>query len=149
MLIGAIIAGLLTAVLVQWFHSGAFSGCFHRCIYNLVCDWGHPDCKVGNAHLDTKHALMGEITFVPWDVMRSSIGEVPKATFMLATVLLVVLIVILAFYKEWKITSFDPALAPVSVFLSCSCTMYLCRWSPSRRLHRLMPWERSWWWLCL
>ena len=30
---------------------------------------------------------------------------------MLATVLLVVLIVILAFYKEWKITSFDPALA--------------------------------------
>ncbi|MCI1776800.1 MAG: metal ABC transporter permease, partial [Paenibacillus lautus] len=38
-------------------------------------------------------------------------GEVPKATFMLAAVLLVVLIVILAFYKEWKITSFDPALA--------------------------------------
>ena len=26
--------------------------------------------QVGNAHLDTKHALMGEITFVPWDVMH-------------------------------------------------------------------------------
>ena len=68
--------------------------------------------QVGNAHLDTKHALMGEITFVPWDVMHVPLlGEVPKATFMLAAVLLVVLIVILAFYKEWKITSFDPALA--------------------------------------
>lgn len=39
------------------------------------------------------------------------IGSVPKATAILALVLIVVIFFIIAFYKEWKITSFDPALA--------------------------------------
>ncbi len=68
--------------------------------------------SVGNAHLDVQHALMGEITFIPWDTMSLPlVGEVPKATVLLFSVFIVVLFFIIAFYKEWKLISFDPALA--------------------------------------
>ena len=56
--------------------------------------------------------LVGEITFIPWDKINLPLlGEVPKATALLALVFLIVLFFIVAFYKEWKITTFDPALA--------------------------------------
>jgi manganese/zinc/iron transport system permease protein len=68
--------------------------------------------KVGNAHLDVQHALMGEIAFIPWEKIELPwIGSVPEAVFILFVVLALVLFLILAFYKEWKITSFDPAFA--------------------------------------
>lgn len=115
MLIGAIFAGLLTAFLVQWLHSldvqqDAAIGIVFTTMFAigviLIAT------SVGNAHLDVQHALMGEITFIPWNKMSLPlIGEVPKATALLALVLFVVLFVLVAFYKEWKITSFDPALA--------------------------------------
>lgn len=115
MLIGAIIAGLLTAVLVQWFHSrGVQQDASIGVVFTTLFAIGVIliATQVGNAHLDTKHALMGEITFVPWEKISVPwLGEIPEATFILAVVLLVVVLVIAAFYKEWKITSFDPALA--------------------------------------
>lgn len=115
MLIGAVLAGLLTAVLVQWFHARGvqqeaaigvvFTSLFAIGVILIAT-------KVGNAHLDIQHALMGEITFVPWNVIELPwIGEFPEATFILLVVLAVVLLVLLSFYKEWKITSFDPGLA--------------------------------------
>ena len=59
---------------------------------------------VGNAHLDVQHALMGEITFIPWDKINLPLlGEVPKATALLALVFMIVYFFIVAFYKEWKI----------------------------------------------
>ncbi|SMF86029.1 manganese/zinc/iron transport system permease protein [Paenibacillus uliginis N3/975] len=115
MLVGAIIAGLLTAVLVQWFHSrGVQQDASIGVVFTTMFAVGVIliATQVGNAHLDVKHALMGEITFVPWNKIQIPwLGEVPEATFILSVVLLVVILVILAFYKEWKITSFDPALA--------------------------------------
>jgi len=115
MLIGAVLAGLLTAVLVQWFHARGvqqeaaigvvFTSLFALGVILIAT-------KVGNAHLDIQHALMGEITFVPWNVIELPwVGEFPEATFILLVVLAVVLLVLLSFYKEWKITSFDPGLA--------------------------------------
>ncbi|MGM1044567.1 MAG: metal ABC transporter permease [Bacillota bacterium] len=115
MLVGAIIAGLLTAVLVQWFHSrGVQQDASIGVVFTTMFAVGVIliATQAGNAHLDVKHALMGEITFVPWNKIQIPwLGEVPEATFILSVVLLVVILVILAFYKEWKITSFDPALA--------------------------------------
>ena len=68
--------------------------------------------SIGNAHLDVQHALMGEITFIPWNtILLPLVGEVPRATALLAVVFVVVLFFIIAFYKEWKITTFDPGLA--------------------------------------
>lgn len=115
MLIGAIIAGLATAVLVQWFHSrGVQQDASIGVVFTTLFAIGVIliATKVGNAHLDTQHALMGEITFVPWNRINVPLlGEIPQATFILMIVLVIVVIVIAAFYKEWKITSFDPALA--------------------------------------
>lgn len=115
MLIGAVLAGLLTAFLVQWFHS---RGIQHDASIGVVFTTLFAigviliATKVGNAHLDVKHALMGEIAFIPWNVTQVPLlGEIPKATLMLLVVLVFVFVAIIAFYKEWKITTFDPALA--------------------------------------
>ncbi|GAF64461.1 metal ABC transporter pearmease protein [Bacillus sp. TS-2] len=115
MLIGAILAGLLTTFLVQWLHSldielHASMGIVFTTLFALAVIL--ISTSVGNAHLDVKHALMGEITFVPFDTYALPfLGQVPKTTVMLFIVLLIVLFFIFALYKEWKITSFDPALA--------------------------------------
>jgi manganese/zinc/iron transport system permease protein len=115
MLIGAIAAGLLTSVLVQWFHArGVQQEASIGVVFTTLFAIGVVliATKVGNAHLDVKHTLMGEITFIPWEKIELPlIGEIPEAVFILSLVLIVVLVAIIAFYKEWKITSFDPALA--------------------------------------
>jgi len=115
MLIGAIAAGLLTSVLVQWFHArGVQQEASIGVVFTTLFAIGVVliATKVWNAHLDVKHTLMGEITFIPWEKIELPlIGEIPEAVFILSLVLIVVLVAILAFYKEWKITSFDPALA--------------------------------------
>ena len=115
MLIGAVLTGILTTFLVQWFHSrnvpqDASIGIVFTTLFAvgviLIAT------KVGNAHLDVQHALMGEITFIPWNVVNVPIiGDIPVATVMLLVVLFLVILAIGLFYKEWKITSFDPALA--------------------------------------
>ncbi len=115
MLIGGILAGIVTAFLVQWLHSldvqhDASIGIVFTTLFAigviLIAT------SIGNAHLDVQHALMGEITFIPFHTITVPwIGEIPQATALLILVLLVVLFFIVTFYKEWKITSFDPALA--------------------------------------
>ena len=115
MLVGAIFAGLLTAILVQWLNSlnvqqDASIGTVFTTLFAIGVIL--IELFVGNAHLDVQHALMGEITFIPWEkISLPLLGEVPKATALLALVFLIVLFFIVAFYKEWKITTFDPALA--------------------------------------
>ena len=115
MLVGAILAGLLTALLVQWLHSlnvqqDASIGTVFTTLFAIGVIL--IELFAGNAHLDVQHALMGEITFIPWDKMTLPLlGDVPKATALLALVFVIVLLFIIAFYKEWKITTFDPALA--------------------------------------
>lgn len=115
MLIGAIIAGLVTSLLVQWFHSrGVQQEASIGIVFTTLFAIGVVliATKVGNAHLDVKHTLMGEITFIPWEKVHVPLlGSIPEAVVILGSVLVVVLIAIIAFYKEWKITSFDPALA--------------------------------------
>ena len=115
MLIGAILAGLVTSILVQWFHSlgvqqeasigVVFTSLFAIAVVLIAT-------RAGNAHLDIQHSLMGEITFIPWErIELPFIGSIPEAIVLLGIVLLVDTFLLAAFYKEWKITTFDPALA--------------------------------------
>lgn len=115
MLIGAILAGLVTSILVQWFHSlgvqqeasigVVFTSLFAIAVVLIAT-------RAGNAHLDIQHSLMGEITFIPWErIELPFIGSIPEAVVLLGIVLLVDTFLLAAFYKEWKITTFDPALA--------------------------------------
>lgn len=115
MVIGAIIAGLATAVLVQWLNGrGVQQDASIGVVFTTLFAIGVIliATQVGNAHLDVKHALMGEIAFVPWSKVNVPLfGAVPEATLLLSIVLVIIAIAIIAFYKEWKITTFDPALA--------------------------------------
>lgn len=115
MLIGAVAAGLLTAVLVQWVHDrGVQQEASIGIVFTTLFAIGVIliATQVGNAHLDVQHTLMGEITFIPWErIELPLIGSIPEAVFILVLVLVVVLLALVGFYKEWKITSFDPALA--------------------------------------
>lgn len=115
MLIGSVVAGLVTAVLVQWFHGrGVQQEASIGIVFTTMFALGVVliATGVGNAHLDVKHALMGEITFIPWETVElPGVGALPEAVVMLSAVLAVVAAVIVLFFKEWKLTSFDPALA--------------------------------------
>jgi manganese/zinc/iron transport system permease protein len=115
MLIGAVLAGVLTTFLVQWLYSrGVQQNASMGVVFTTLFALGVIliATKVGNAHLDVQHALMGEISFIPWNLVSlPMIGDIPIATLLLLIVLFVVLVVISVFYKEWKITTFDPALA--------------------------------------
>jgi len=115
MLIGAMAAGLLTALLVEWFHDrGVRQEASIGVVFTTLFAIGVAliATRVGNVHLDVQHALMGEILFIPWErIELPLLGSVPEATFLLAVVSAAVLVLIMLFYKEWKITTFDPALA--------------------------------------
>lgn len=115
MLIGAVAAGLLTSLFVQWLHArGVQQEASIGVVFTAMFAVGVVliATQVGNAHLDVKHSLMGEITFIPWETMELPIvGAVPEAVVLLTGVLAVIVMVLMLFYKEWKITSFDPALA--------------------------------------
>lgn len=115
MLIGAAIAGIFTTFLVQLLHSrGVQQDASIGVVFTTLFAIGVIliATKVGNAHLDVKHALMGEISFIPWNTVAVPlIGEIPLATLILLAVVFLVILVIGLFYKEWKLTTFDPALA--------------------------------------
>lgn len=115
MVISAALVGILTAYLVQWLKTkGVQQDAAIGVVFTLLFAIGVIliATKVGNVHLDVKHALMGEITFIPWDtIYLPIIGNVPIAIVTLSIVLFVVLLVIGLFYKEWKLTTFDPSFA--------------------------------------
>ncbi|WP_313339873.1 metal ABC transporter permease [Sedimentibacter sp.] len=68
----------------------------------------------GSVHLDTDSVLLGELAFAPFDrmiVAGTDIGA--KAIYTTGTLLLINLASITIFFKELKVTTFDPMLAAV------------------------------------
>lgn len=66
----------------------------------------------GDVHLDTDAVLLGEIAFAPFrrfTVAGLDLG--PRALWLMSGILLLDLAFIIAFYKELKLSTFDPALA--------------------------------------
>lgn len=115
MFIGAAIAGLLTAFLVQFLHSlGNQEDASIGVVFTFLFAVGVILISLfaDDVHLDVDHALMGEITFVPWDTAEIGfLPQWPKAFYMLGFVLIANLLFITFFYKELKITSFDEQMA--------------------------------------
>jgi len=125
MLIGAAASGLFTVFLVQTLHrSGVQSDAAIGVTFTSLFAVGVVILSLfaRNVHIDLAHVLYGEIAYVPWNQME--IGGMllgPKAVWMTGGVFLLSLAVIGLFFKEFKITSFDPAMAtalgiPVLVF---------------------------------
>lgn len=115
MFIGASIFGLLTAVMVQALSRGGvaddaaigvtFTAFFALGVVLLTV-------FASRVHLDLDHVLYGEIAYVPWDVLYvGSVAIGPKALWSMGIVFLLNLVIVGAFYKEFKLCSFDPGMA--------------------------------------
>ncbi|MDM5349467.1 metal ABC transporter permease [Lysinibacillus sphaericus] len=114
MLIGAAVAGILTAYLVQLLHSSGiqedaaigvvFTSLFAAGVLLITL-------FASNVHLDVEHVLMGEIAFVPWDRWTVLGLAMPKAVWMLLLVLIINIGFLLLFFKEMKLATFDPVYA--------------------------------------
>lgn len=66
----------------------------------------------GSVHLDTDAVLLGEIAFAPF--RRLEVGGMdlgPRSLWVMGGILLLSVVVITAFYKELKLSTFDPGLA--------------------------------------
>lgn len=66
----------------------------------------------GDVHLDIDAVLLGELAFAPF--RRLVVGGVdlgPRSLYLMAGILALNILFILAFYKELKLSTFDPALA--------------------------------------
>jgi manganese/zinc/iron transport system permease protein len=117
MFLGALGAGLLTTVIIEFIHKNtrvkqdaaigvAFSTLFAIgvILISLYAD---------KVDLDQECVLYGEIAFIPQEPRVELFGQAiaPIPVFRMGVVLLVVLGVILLFYKELLLSSFDPSLA--------------------------------------
>ncbi|MCG8324966.1 MAG: metal ABC transporter permease [Thiotrichales bacterium] len=115
MFIGAVIAGLLTALFTEWLHGygrvdeGASMGVVFTGLFavGLVMIARAAD----NVHLDADCVLYGAIEFTPLDLVTLGGVAVPRVGLTLSAVLLVNLLFVVALFKEFKISAFDPALA--------------------------------------
>lgn len=128
MFIGAILVGVLTSWLTQWTRQigkvdeGAaigvvFTGLFALGLVMIVRG-------ADNVDLDPGCVLYGSIELTPLDRYRIGGFEVPHAVVVLAGVLAINLSFIGLFYRQLKITSFDPALAD-SLGISSKAMHYL------------------------
>ena len=114
MIIGAIVAGLLTAFLIQTLQSSniqedAAIGLIFTTLFAIGVLL--ITLYAGNVHLDVEHVLMGEIAFVPWDKLTILSITMPKAVWMLSLVLIIDICYLALFFKELKLSTFDPVYA--------------------------------------
>ena len=68
--------------------------------------------NAGDVHLDVDAVLLGEVAFAPFDRwMYNGIDMGPRSLWMIGTILSVSIIMLILFYKELKIATFDAGLA--------------------------------------
>jgi manganese/zinc/iron transport system permease protein len=117
MLIGAGLIGIFTTFLIEFFHKKAklqtdaaigvtFTWLFAVGVV-LISKYG------SKVDLDQDCVLYGEIAYVPLDIILSSSGINfgPRAIYIMALVLGLIIIFITTGYKELFLTTFDPAYA--------------------------------------
>nr|WP_315853912.1 metal ABC transporter permease [Crateriforma spongiae] len=122
MFLGAVIVGVLTALFTEWIRragsvdEGASMGVVFTSLFALglilvVQAADHVD-------LDPGCVLYGAIELTPLDRLDTVFGSIPRAVVVLAVVMLVNLAFLLFFYKELKVSSFDPGLSTTMGFSS-------------------------------
>ncbi|QYR19120.1 metal ABC transporter permease [Paenibacillus sp. sptzw28] len=125
MLLGAAALGLITVFLIQLFHqSGVQSDASIGVVFTALFAIGIVLISIftRDIDLDLDCVLYGEIAYVPWNTIQlAGIDIGPKAVWGVGLAFLLSIGVITAFYKQFKICSFDPAMAaavgiPVAFF---------------------------------
>ncbi|SFK69215.1 manganese/zinc/iron transport system permease protein [Paenibacillus sp. 1_12] len=125
MMLGAAAIGLITVFLIQLFHqSGVQSDAAIGVVFTALFAVGVVLISIftKSIDLDLDCVLYGEIAYVPWNTLHiGGIDIGPKAVWGVGLALLLTIIMISLFYKQFKICSFDPAMAaavgiPVMLF---------------------------------
>jgi manganese/zinc/iron transport system permease protein len=115
MFLGAALVGGLTAVLIQWLSRNGVQGdASIGVIFTSLFALGVVLVSLygSSVDLDLDCVLYGEIAYTPFDQLewgQTLLG--PRALWINGILLLVNILFVLAFYKELKVTSFDPAMA--------------------------------------
>ncbi|MDF2723356.1 MAG: mntD [Paenibacillus sp.] len=124
MMFGAAVIGLVTVFLIQMFHqSGVQSDASIGVVFTALFSVGVllVSLFASKVDLDLDCVLYGEIAFVSLDTVNWLGLDLPKAVWMIGSVLLLSGVVIGLFYKQFKLCAFDPAMAaavgiPVGLF---------------------------------
>ncbi len=115
MMFGAAAIGLVTVFLIQMFqNSGVQSDASIGVVFTALFAVGVVliSLYTRQVDLDLDCVLYGEIAYAPWDTLHvggHSIG--PKAVWGVGASFLLNVLVISLFFKQFKISTFDPALA--------------------------------------
>lgn len=118
MFLGAVVAGVLTALLTEWIRGAGrvdegaamgvvFTSLFALGLVMIVQAADHVD-------LDPGCVLYGAIELTPLDTWRIGGVNVPRVVVQLAIVAVVNALFVTVFFKELKLAAFDPALATSS-----------------------------------
>lgn len=115
MLVGAALVGILTTALVEWLHrrGGVDTGAAMGVIFTILFAIGIIVIRftADAVDLDPGCVLYGALEYAPFK-RTSLLGlDLPTAAVTAGSVLLVITLFVVAFFKELKITTFDPALA--------------------------------------
>lgn len=125
MMFAALVFGVLTTFLIGLFQRGGIqSDASIGVVFTALFAIGVilVSLFARQVHLDQDAILYGELAFVHWNVWEvGGVSLGPKAVWLLGVTLIVILAVIGLFYKQFKLCSFDPALAaaigiPVAMF---------------------------------
>lgn len=112
MFFGAVIVGVFTAVLTEWItrYGKIEQGAAMGVVFSILFAVGLVLIRQAADHvdLDPGCVLYGNIVQVPLDAI---VDDIPPAARNLGVVLAVNLLFVLLFYKELKLTAFDPDLA--------------------------------------
>ncbi|WP_433943130.1 metal ABC transporter permease [Paenibacillus sp. SN-8-1] len=125
MLLGAAALGLVTVLLIQLFHqSGLQSDAAIGVVFTALFAVGIilVSLYTRDIDLDLDCVLYGEIAYVPWNTLEVGGMDIgPKAVWGVGAALVLSVVVITVFYKQFKVCSFDPAFAaaigiPIALF---------------------------------
>jgi manganese/zinc/iron transport system permease protein len=120
MFAGAVVSGIVTAILTQWIKNqgkideGASMGVVFTTLFALGLVFIVQAADY--VDLDPGCVLYGSIETTPLDTISIFQLKVPRVVITLACVCLLNLLFVLTFYKELKLSSFDPSLATTSGF---------------------------------
>lgn len=114
-LIGAVIAGMASVIFTEVLQktklikSDAAIGLVFPFLFSLGVIL--VSLYAGNVHLDTDSVLLGELAFAPFDRISFFSVSFPKSLVQMICILLFDFVFIVVFFKELKLTTFDPNLA--------------------------------------
>lgn len=128
MFLGAVLVGILTALFTEWIRNfgdvdeGASMGVVFTTLFaiGLVMIVQAAD----HVDLDPGCVLYGAIEMTPLDTLNVAGNPIPRVVIVLGAVTLVNLLFVVLFFKELKLSAFDPALA-TSVGFSARLMHYL------------------------